>query len=146
MIFFLFKITGANEAALTRTENDFEAIISIANLLKRLNRKNETSFMEAVRNMTAFEQDLLKINSLDEGLELYNISQLSTMYPFLNWEDFFDDLFTQVELTSPINQTTEVLVEVRFFKFGGFFFLWFKAFYFPGTFSTRTEQIGFEIP
>ena len=71
--------------------------------------------MEAVRNMTAFEQDLLKINSLDEGLELYNISQLSTMYPFLNWEDFFDDLFTQVELTSPINQTTEVLVEVRSF-------------------------------
>ena len=123
MIFFLFKITGANEAALTRTENDFEAIISIANLLKRLNRKNETSFMEAVRNMTAFEQDLLKINSLDEGLELYNVSQLSTMYPFLNWEDFFDDLFTQVELTSPINQTTEVLVEVRDFSDQGNSFL-----------------------
>ena len=79
--------------------------------------------MEAVRNMTAFEQDLLKINSLDEGLELYNISQLSTMYPFLNWEDFFDDLFTQVELTSPINQTTEVLVEVRDFSDQGNFFL-----------------------
>ena len=108
--------SGGNTVALTRTEHDYEALIK--DLLKRLNRKNGPSFlnnnfMEAVRNMTAFEKDLLKINSEDEDLKLYNVSQLSMKYPFLNWEDFFDNLFTEVDLTSPINQSTEVLVQVR---------------------------------
>ena len=86
--------------------------------MKRLNGENtpgvfNNNFMEAVRNMTAFEKDLLKINSEDVDKQLYNVSQLSLKYPFLNWEEFFDNLFTEVDLTSPINENTEVLVQVR---------------------------------
>ena len=118
MVFF-FKIilSGENEPVLTRTENGYEPIILIKDLLRRLNKKNEpgvfdNDFMEAVRNVTAFEQELLNIKS-EFNLKLYNISELSIKYPFLNWNDFFDNLFTEVDLASPINQSTEVSVDVR---------------------------------
>ena len=127
-IMFFSKIifSGGTTAALTRTEydHDYEAMkkyypqFLIKDLLKRLNRKNgsgvlNNDFMEAVRNMTAFEKDLLRINSPDEDYKLYNVSQLSKKYAFLNWEDFFHNLFTEFDLNSPINQSTEVLVQVH---------------------------------
>ena len=65
-------------------------------------------FEDILGNITEKPQD-------SNNLVTYNISRLTTEFPFLNWTEFFHSAFKDVVDISLLSSSTEVLIQVSYY-------------------------------